>query len=313
MRASNATGRGRRPGCCNRRQIGDDPCAWTPGIKLGVRGGSWFHQNECFGPVLGVMRATNLDEAITLQNATKFGLTAGLHSLDHGEIMQWTKRVEAGNLYINRGTTGAIVRRQPFGGWKSSSIGPGAKAGGPNYVWSFLQLQDAPAQTTDYAASYKEAWDEHFSRPHDPSELRSESNVFRYRPSKGVILRLPARDSVAIERARLAAQLTGTPLTISIATEENDAFFATRLASLVNQFERLRTVEPVSDEVLSAAHKAGFDWIDAPVTANGRLELRFWMREQAVSRTLHRYGQISASFSRIRAAAACENRFYLLE
>ena len=60
-----------------------------------------------------------------------------------------------------------------------------------------------------------------------------------------------------------------------------------------SQFERLRTVGAVSDEVLGAAHRAGFDWIDAPIVANGRLELRFWMREQAVSRTLHRYGQIS--------------------
>ena len=275
------------------QQIGDDPCAWSPGIRLGVRGGNWFHQNECFGPVLGVMRAANLDEAITLQNATKFGLTAGLHTLDHGEIARWSERVEAGNLYVNRGTTGAIVNRQPFGGWKSSSIGPGAKAGGPNYVWSFLHIEDAPGQTTDCAASYKEAWEHHFARPHDPSELRSESNVFRYRPSRGVILRLQTRDSLAIERARLAAELTGTPLIISVASEENDAFFAGRLTSLASHFERLRTIGAISDEVLGAAHKAGFDWIEAPITANGRLELRFWMREQAVSRTLHRYGQIS--------------------
>ena len=275
------------------RQIGDDACAWTPGIKLGVQGGSWFHQNECFGPVLGLMRARNLDEAITLQNATKFGLTAGLHTLDHGEIAQWTERVEAGNLYINRGTTGAIVRRQPFGGWKASSIGPGAKAGGPNYVWSFLHLADAPAKTTDYAASYRAAWDEHFSVNHDPSNLKSESNAFRYRPSQGVILRLETRDPVAIERARLAAKLTGAPLTISIATEENDAFFAGRLASMASDFGRLRTLGPVADEVLRAANDAGLDWIAAPFVADGRLELRYWMREQAVSRTLHRYGQIS--------------------
>ena len=274
-------------------QIGDDACAWSPGIKLGVRGGSWFHQNECFGPVLGLMRARDLDEAITLQNATRFGLTAGLHTLDFGEIARWTDSVEAGNLYINRGTTGAIVRRQPFGGWKSSSIGPGAKAGGPNYVWSFLHMEDAPGTTGDFAASYKEAWEQHFSQNHDPSGLRSESNVFRYRPARGVILRLLTRDSVVIERARLAAKLTGTPLLISIASEENDAFFAGRLASLSSQFERLRTIEPVSDEITSAAHAADFDWIEAPLTANGRAELRFWLREQAVSRALHRYGQIS--------------------
>ena len=273
-------------------RLGDDPCAWTPGIKLGVRSGSWFHQNECFGPVLGLMRARDLDEALEVQNATKFGLTAGLHSLDHGEIAHWTERVEAGNLYINRGTTGAIVRRQPFGGWKASSIGPGAKAGGPNYVWSFLRISDADG-ATDFAASYKDAMSEHFSQSHDPSGLESESNHFRYRPSRGVILRLATRDAAVIKRARLAAQLTGTPLLISIASEENDSFFARQLAKLGGDYERLRAVGPVSDDLLRAAHDAGLDWIEAPLTANGRLELRYWMREQAVSRTRHRYGQIS--------------------
>src|SRR3712207_8560171 len=52
-----------------------------------------------------------------------FGLTAGLHSLDAAEVRQWLDSVEAGNLYVNRGITGAIVRRQPFGGWKRSAVG----------------------------------------------------------------------------------------------------------------------------------------------------------------------------------------------
>ena len=73
---------------------------------------------EYFGPVLGIMRAETLEEAIRLQNAVEFGLTAGLHSLDPDEIKLWLSTGEAGNVYVNRGTTGAIVRRQPFGGWK---------------------------------------------------------------------------------------------------------------------------------------------------------------------------------------------------
>jgi RHH-type proline utilization regulon transcriptional repressor/proline dehydrogenase/delta 1-pyrroline-5-carboxylate dehydrogenase len=112
------------------RQIAGVPHAWTPGIRLGVRPGSWFHQTECFGPVLGIMRADSLAQATEWQNATAYGLTAGLHSLDAGEIAWWKEHVEAGNLYINRAITGAIVRRQPFGGWKRSCIGQGAKAGG---------------------------------------------------------------------------------------------------------------------------------------------------------------------------------------
>ena len=95
----------------------------------------YFHLTEFFGPVLGVMHARNLDEAIRFQNAVDYGLTAGLHSLDPDELALWIDTVEAGNLYVNRGITGAIVQRQPFGGWKRSSVGAGAKAGGPNYLF----------------------------------------------------------------------------------------------------------------------------------------------------------------------------------
>ncbi|MEM1063327.1 MAG: aldehyde dehydrogenase family protein, partial [Planctomycetota bacterium] len=95
---------------------GDTPHLWSPGIRLGVRPGSWFHRTECFGPVLGLTRADDLDHAIAIQNDIAYGLTAGIHSLETAEIECWADRVEAGNLYVNRGTTGAIVNRQPFGG-----------------------------------------------------------------------------------------------------------------------------------------------------------------------------------------------------
>ncbi len=90
---------------------------WSPGVRDGVKPGSYFHLTECFGPVLGVMRARTLEEAIRFQNAIPYGLTAGLHSLDARELDHWLETVEAGNLYVNRGITGAIVQRQPFGGW----------------------------------------------------------------------------------------------------------------------------------------------------------------------------------------------------
>src|SRR5262249_38192364 len=116
--------------------VGDNPCQWTPGVKLGVRPGSPYHLTECFGPVLGVMRAADLDQAIAWQNLPAYGLTGGLHSLDPAEIAHWVEHVDVGNAYVNRHTTGAIVQRQPFGGWKRSVVGPGAKTGGPNYVGS---------------------------------------------------------------------------------------------------------------------------------------------------------------------------------
>ena len=275
------------------RQVGADPCRWTPGIRLGVRPGSWFHLTECFGPVLGLMRAENLDEAIRMQNAVAFGLTAGLHSLDEAEIATWRERVEAGNLYINRAITGAIVQRQPFGGWKRSCIGPGPKAGGPNYVNLFRRLEDAEPATVEAARrSYAEAWRTHFSVEHDPSGLRCESNVFRYRPCRGVVLRLERADATTEELARLAAATCGVSLEISVGDRETEEAFAARLPELARQAEFVRTVSCPSNTVLRALHAADLNWIDAPLSAIGRIELCRWLREQAVSTTRHRYGNV---------------------
>ncbi len=114
------------------KQVGEQ--LWTPGVRDGVEPGSEFQLTEYFGPVLGIMTAATLEEAIEYQNASAYGLTAGIHSLEPTEVSIWLDEVEAGNLYVNRGITGAIVRRQPFGGWKRSTVGASAKAGGPNYL-----------------------------------------------------------------------------------------------------------------------------------------------------------------------------------
>ena len=96
---------------------------WSPGVKLNVQPNSWTHMNEWFGPVLGVMRAPDLQTGIKWQNAVQYGLTAGIHALDVEELEHWIDQIEAGNIYVNRGTTGAVVNRQPFGGWKKSGTG----------------------------------------------------------------------------------------------------------------------------------------------------------------------------------------------
>src|SRR5712691_8420286 len=137
-----------------RLMTGEHPHLWSPGIKLGVRGGSFFHRTECFGPVLGLMRAENLDEAIDLANGTPFGLTSGIQSLDDREIDRWLDRIEACNLYVNRPITGAMVGRQPFGGWKASSVGPGAKVGGPNYVLQLARGRQVSLPTADASLSF---------------------------------------------------------------------------------------------------------------------------------------------------------------
>ncbi|MFT4213649.1 MAG: bifunctional proline dehydrogenase/L-glutamate gamma-semialdehyde dehydrogenase [Microbacterium sp.] len=188
---------------------------WRPGIRTGVKPGSRSHREEFFGPVLAIMHASSLAEAIELQNAIPYALTAGLHTQDPADLALWLDTVEAGNLYVNRGITGAIVQRQPFGGWKRSAVGAGAKAGGPNYLiglgsWrpssggatsSTLHLRgldtritmliEAAQPSLDYEAfdwlrrgalSDAVAWDREFGQVGDVSQLKVERNLFRYRP-----------------------------------------------------------------------------------------------------------------------------------
>jgi len=270
------------------RQLSADNRQWTPGIRIDVQPGSWFHQTECFGPVLGLMRATSLREALQWQNDVEYGLTAGIHSLDPAEVVWWQEHVQAGNLYVNRPITGAIVQRQPFGGWKKSCIGPGAKAGGPNYVRSFYRLRDSEAISVDY----EQVWKDHFAVEHDPSKLRCESNKFRYRVCRGVILRIEAEDTESISRARLAAEVTKASLAMSLASQESDAEFIASLPRLARHAEFLRTVTVPSDAILSAAYALGLNWIQSPLLAAGRIELCYWLREQSISETRHRYGQL---------------------
>ena len=229
------------------RRLDDSGRLWSPGLRDGVRAGSAFHLTEYFGPILGIMTAATLEDAIELANAVDYGLTTGLHALDPAEIGTWLNTIQAGNLYVNRGITGAIVRRQPFGGWKKSAVGPGTKAGGPNYLvglgsWtSALATTGAAvthpvvegilaAATPGLSAADAEllhralrsdalAWAERFGGAADVSGLAAERNVFRYRaPAAPVALRLAAGEPlVSLVRVVAAAALTGAPVTVSTA------------------------------------------------------------------------------------------------
>ncbi|GAB2909397.1 proline dehydrogenase family protein [Rhodococcus aerolatus] len=320
------------------RQLDDSGRLWSPGVRDGVRPGSWFHTTECFGPVLGIMRADTLDEAVELQNATGYGLTGGIHSLDTDEVEHWLARVEVGNAYVNRHITGAIVQRQSFGGWKGSVVGPGAKAGGPNYVaqlgtWTDGDLGALATATpsaaavalhrvgtvldeTDHAwlttaaGSDEAAWAAVFSREVDPTGLRAEANVFRYRPLAQLAVRVeaaaPARD---VARVVVAAARTGTALVLSadatspvleaaaavagvtVRTEDAAAF-----AARVQPGERLRLLAggaPAPAELADAVVEAGASLLTAAPLADGRRELLTLLREQAISRTLHRFGHVT--------------------
>jgi RHH-type proline utilization regulon transcriptional repressor/proline dehydrogenase/delta 1-pyrroline-5-carboxylate dehydrogenase len=94
-------------------------------------------QQEIFGPVVAVIRVKNFEEALQVANGTNYALTGGLYSRTPSHIEQAQSEFEVGNLYVNRNITGAIVARQPFGGFKLSGVG--SKAGGPDYLLQFLE------------------------------------------------------------------------------------------------------------------------------------------------------------------------------
>ncbi|WP_402466880.1 proline dehydrogenase family protein [Isoptericola aurantiacus] len=290
---------------------------WSPGLRDGVAPGSFFHLTEVFGPVLGILRAETLEEAISLQNQVSFGLTGGIHSLDTAEIATWLDGVEVGNAYINRHITGAIVQRQSFGGWKASSVGPGAKAGGPNYVAQLGAWADSPADAGGPPSrgndpegwlawagrSDDAAWDGELGVEHDPTGLSVEENTFRYRPVDQVTVRV-GDDALPVEVRRVlaAARRAGVR---TVVVPEADAGWGVPHEVPVSHAEfaaavadgrvagRIRVVGRAPGLREAAADRLGaVTVLDGPVLASGRRELLTFLREQAVSRTKHRYGHL---------------------
>jgi len=102
-------------------------------------------QEEVFGPVLATMRVKDFDQAIEWANSTRFALTGGVFSRSPKHIEQCRREFRVGNLYVNRGCTGAMVERQPFGGFKMSGVG--SKAGGPDYLLQFMDPRTVTENT----------------------------------------------------------------------------------------------------------------------------------------------------------------------
>ena len=229
----------------------DNPYLLKPSIRYGTLVGDFCHQNELFGPVLSVMCADNLEHAIEIVNATGYGLTSGLESLDEREQQLFTDKLQAGNLYLNRMTTGAIVTRQPFGGMGKSAIGSGKKAGGFNYISQFMNLsfkgaESFPINAPDYLSRIRSLLPEvttlqsrlekvlaisndfahwlnfEFSKGHDYCHIRGESNVLRYLAVKSVLFRFAENDVLEeILSSIAAAKMVGARVQISIPKEYN--------------------------------------------------------------------------------------------
>jgi len=230
---------------------------WTPGVREGVKRGSRVHLTEFFGPVLGIMTTDTLAEAIEIQNEVDYGLTAGIQSLDPSEIAMWIDRVQAGNLYVNRGITGAIVQRQPFGGWKKSAVGAGSKAGGPNYLvglgsWEPVRsaaetraalsrpIHRLLAAAREFRPDHQEldslersfisdatAWREEFSQVKDISQLMAERNLFRYVPTPVLVRLGPDAPTTSLVRVVGAGLVAGADISVSSAVALPESILAT--------------------------------------------------------------------------------------
>jgi RHH-type proline utilization regulon transcriptional repressor/proline dehydrogenase/delta 1-pyrroline-5-carboxylate dehydrogenase len=280
-------------------QLDEAGLLWSPGVKTGVKPGSWSHLNEWFGPVLAIIVSPDLETSVNWQNATDYGLTAGIQSLDPKECEYWIENVEAGNLYVNRGVTGAIVNRQPFGGWRRSSVGATAKAGGANYVatlrnWNqmkhFLPMKEA---ANKWLKSTGEMAIDH-------SGLSVEQNIQRYRRfKKGFLVRIESGTSKdeldflnwlkvdlgVITRLSSDSLIPGLA---NLVVESADEF-----AHHAKEFDRVRwlsaEVPPVNELM-----KNGISCDRRPITSRGDIEISRWFLEQSVSITQHRYGNTNA-------------------
>ena len=280
-------------------QLDEAGLLWSPGVKTNIKAGSWSHLNEWFGPVLGIMVSPDLQTSVIWHNATDYGLTAGIQSLDAAECEYWIENVEAGNLYVNRGVTGAVVNRQPFGGWKKSSVGATAKAGGANYVatlrnWNqmkhFLPMKEAANKWLKSVGGLAI----------DHTSLNVEQNLQRYRQYKqGFLIRIESgtskdeldflswlkNDLGVITRLSSDSLIPRLPNLVVESVEE--------FAQHAKEFDRVRWLSAEIPPVYELM-KNGISCDRRPITLRGDIEIARWFLEQSVSITQHRYGNTNA-------------------
>lgn len=258
----------------------DNEYMLKPAIKWGVSEGSFIHKNELFGPVLAVIKANNLEHAVKIVNDTGYGLTSGIESLDEREVTYWKENLKAGNLYINRGTTGAIVLRQPFGGMGKSAIGAGRKVGIFNYITQFVEFKEksAPKVAKKYnndltrllencknssknkeefeklevaLQSYLENFENEFSQAKDYAKVRGEDNHFKYLPLKNVLIRVSSDDTIfEIVSRILAAKVSGVHFKVSVNNNAEVKSFLNGAKELFSARDRL--IEQSDEELITS-------------------------------------------------------------
>ena len=247
------------------RQDPHNPNLFSPGIKLNIKINSFFFKNFLPGPVLGLMKADSFEHALAIANATKYGLSTVLDSLNETEIFLWQGAVEAGNYYCNRNSLGTIIRRQPFGGHKRSSYGLEFKAGGPNYLLAFLVPQQgflpkekrpvsekvnnlaSLLETVDLSAEELGIWYASIANyaywwhrmklPRDPSKIVGEDNFFGYIPRRHLTLRIYKKDS-PLDVLRIAAAALTCKINLEISFDSS-LFEKTNWQHLAEHFKTI--------------------------------------------------------------------------
>ena len=323
----------------------ENPYMLKPCIRWGTKVGDFCHMNELFGPVLSVMCADDLDDAIDIVNATGYGLTAGLESLDEREKDMFKQNLKAGNLYLNRMTTGAIVTRQPFGGMGKSAIGSGIKAGGFNYVSQFLDISCDGSSLGESARHnyiqrveeilngeviYKDIlndavktmenfayWlEKEFNKEHDYTNIRGESNIIRYLNIEKIAFSIEEDNSLyeiicSIAAAKMSGSILHVSLPIKVTSpyllwlidkkdfllssedtfvqeDKEDRLQAMRDSDRVRYLKK-KNIQMDIYETLSHSEV----YIESePFVAQGRIELMHYFREQSISDSYHRYGNL---------------------
>jgi RHH-type proline utilization regulon transcriptional repressor/proline dehydrogenase/delta 1-pyrroline-5-carboxylate dehydrogenase len=264
-----------------------NPHLWSPGIKFDVERKSFMHMTEFFGPLLAVICAENLEEAIEIANETDYGLTAGLQSLDPEEETLWLKKIKAGNCYIRRPITGAIVGRQPFGGTKASSFGIGMKVGGPNYLFQFLD-NEGNRSDSDY-----------FSKTHELQRVLGQDNLLTFQPRTPLFVLFHNEDDIEECKQILTdGAMIGCHIVCGAEDEiKKKLDIANSYDEVIQQIMQhssahVRTVSAPSNATLEkiSLHISALD-IHKP-SSSARLELLHYVREVSISKEYHRYGNL---------------------
>lgn len=274
----------------------------SPGIRWGVTINDYEYKNELFGPILSVMKAKGLGEAIQIVNGVEYGLTSGIESLAREEVRYWKEHIFAGNLYANRSTTGAIVLRQPFGGIKASCYGFGMKAGGINYVKQFMNIERDDSLAIDsIALNFENIYQTHFNVEKDYVQIRGQHNICRYLKAKNVQIVVDQTTSerdldiviAACKALKVQRKIFSTDKKVQIGKHKINHISQLSKIPLKHPLSKLRVLtDNIPDEFKKECHKKAINIFNRKPHTIGEIELLNYVSEQSLSLNYHRYGNL---------------------